>query len=246
MDAYGEPFDLVAFAAHPDDAELGCGATLAAFVAQGRKVAIVDLTRGERASRGTAETRWQEGEAAARLLGVSRLCLELPDAHLDASSPNQRTAVVGVLRKLAPRFVLLPHAADPHPDHREASLLVQAAVFLAGVSGFLPELGTPHRPHLVLAYPGPRQLGDPTLVLDVTAHYPRKRQALACYGSQFAAREGPPTHLASGYFLEAIEGRDRAYGNLVGVPFAEGFFALGPLSATTLAEFLQGVACASA
>lgn len=237
--------ELLVFAAHPDDAELACAGTLAAFVHGGGKAAIVDLTGGERASRGTLELRRQEAEAAARALGVSRFCLELPDAALAGSSGEQRTAVVGAFRAFRPSFVLLPHPGDPHPDHREASLLVQAAAFLAGVRGFFPELGEPHRPQLLLAYPGPRQLGEPTLVVDITEHYARKREALACYRSQFSPEGGHPTQLASGFFLEAIEGRDRAFGNLIGVPLAEGFFALSPLSGRALAAFLKGVLCAS-
>ncbi|MFN3413436.1 MAG: bacillithiol biosynthesis deacetylase BshB1 [Thermoanaerobaculum sp.] len=238
--------ELLVFAAHPDDAELACGGTLSAFVHGGGKAAIVDLTSGERASRGNAELRRQEAEAAARVLGVSRLFLELPDTALAASSKEQRAAVVKTLRAFRPSFVLLPHPDDPHPDHREASALVQAAAFLAGVRGFSPEVGDPHRPWLLLAYPGPRQVGEPTVVVEVTAFYQQKREALSCYRSQFAPGEGPPTQLASGFFLEAIEGRDRAFGNLIGVPLAEGFFALGPLSAKALQAFLKGVLCASA
>lgn len=192
------------------------------------------------------ERRRREAEAAANALGVFRLNLELPDAALVASSAEQRAAVVRLLRSLRPSFLLLPDPKDPHPDHREAGLLLQAAAFLAGVRGFAPELGEPHRPLLSLAYPGPRQLGEPTVVVDVTAAYDRKREALSCYQSQFGPEEGHPTHLASGFFLQAIEGRDRAYGNLVGVTFGEGFFALGPLSAQALCLFLQGVGCASA
>uniref|UniRef100_A0A7V1ZHG6 Bacillithiol biosynthesis deacetylase BshB1 n=1 Tax=Thermoanaerobaculum aquaticum TaxID=1312852 RepID=A0A7V1ZHG6_9BACT len=237
--------ELVVFAAHPDDAELACAGTLAAFVHGGGRAAIVDLTGGERASRGTVELRRQEAEAAARVLGASRFCLELPDAGLSGSSGEQRAAVVKALRALKPAFVLLPHPHDPHPDHREAGVLVQAAAFLAGVRGFLPELGEPHRPRLLLAYPGPRQAGEPTVVVEVTPYYPQKRQALACYRSQFAPGEGHPTQLASGFFLEAMEGRDRAFGNLIGVPWAEGFFALGPLSGKALGAFLKGVLCAS-
>ncbi len=237
---------LVAFAAHPDDAELACAGTLAAFAHHGGTAAIVDLTCGERASRGTAHLRRQEAEAAAQALGVMRFTLELPDAGLVATSWEQRTAVVRLLRSLKPAFLLMPHPGDPHPDHRQASFLLQAAAFLAGVGGFSPELGAPHRPQLILAYPGPRQLAEPTLVVNVTEHYAQKRAALSCYRSQFAPEGGPPTHLASGFFLHAIEGRDRAYGNLVGVPLGEGFFALGPLSAMALGAFLKGVGCASA
>lgn len=239
------PRVVLAFAAHPDDAELGCGATLAAFAASGGQAVIVDLTGGERASRGSREERWAEAQEAAKALGVERLGLELPDTGLDAASDAQRRAVVHAIRTFKPAFVLLPHPDDPHPDHRQASFLVQAAVFLAGVHSFAPELGAAHRPALTLAYPGPRQVEKPTLVVDVTSCYGRKQQALAAYRSQFGAH-GVPTHLASGFFLAAIEGRDRACGNTVGVEFGEGLFTLGPVSGTALAAFLAEVSCASA
>ncbi len=239
------PRVVLAFAAHPDDAELGCGATLAAFAASGGQAVIVDLTGGERASRGTKEERWAEAQEAAKALGVERLGLELPDTALDAASDVQRRAVVQAIRTFKPAFVLLPHPDDPHPDHRQASLLVQAATFLAGVHGFARDLGAAFRPALLLAYPGPRQVGEPTVVVDVSASYGKKRHALAAYRSQFGAGE-TATHLASGYFLAAIEGRDRAYGNTVGVEFGEGLFALGPVSGEALAAFLAEVSCASA
>ncbi|MCX7896185.1 MAG: hypothetical protein N2447_09600, partial [Thermoanaerobaculum sp.] len=170
----------------------------------------------------------------------------LPDTGLQACSARQRRAVVALLRQLRPAFLLIPHPADPHPDHREASLLLQGVAFLAAVKGFAPEVGEPHRPQLILAYPGPRQLGEPPLVVEVTASYARKLEALACYDSQFAPSAGPPTHLASGYFLPAVEGRDRAYGNLIGAERGEGFFPLSPINASALRGFLARVVCASA
>lgn len=244
METQGQ-VELLAFGAHPDDVELGAGGTLVAWVAGGGSATLVDLTAGERGTRGTPELRRQEARMAAQTLGVQRVTLALPDAGLDADSPQQRLEVVRLLRQLRPQLLLLPHPADPHPDHRQASLLVQAAAFLAGVRNFEPQAGEPHRPPLLLAYPGPRQAGEPTLVVDVTAYYQRKQAVLACYRSQFAPQAGPPTHLASGFFLEAIEGRDRAFGNLIGVPFGEGFFALGPLSGGPLGAFLARVTCAS-
>lgn len=235
---------LLAFGAHPDDVELGCGGVLAAFVAGGGKAAIVDLTAGESATLGAPAQRWQEALQAASCLGAQRYTLRLPDTKLDANSYQQRSQVVRILRELKPSFLFLPHPGDPHPDHREASFLVQAAAFLAGVGGYGKKLGIAQRPGLLLAYPGPRQALEPHLVVDVSHHYEEKRKALACYASQFTSGGEVRTQLASGFFLAAMEGRDRAFGNLVGCQFGEGLFFLGPVNGATLQAFLSKLPCA--
>ncbi len=225
------PCDVMAVGAHPDDVELGCGGVLARLAAAGRRVGIVDLSAGEMASRGAVAQRREEAARAAGALGaVWRTCLQLPDGGLAAHDPTQQAAVVAVLRRATPRAVLAHHGDDPHPDHRQAAELVRRACFLAGVGRLFAELGPPWRPALVLAFPGPRQLVSPHLVVDVTAFHATKRAAVAAHASQFeAGREGaagvPPTHLSSGYFLAAVEGRDRAAGNLIGCEFGEGFLA---------------------
>jgi LmbE family N-acetylglucosaminyl deacetylase len=134
--------------------------------------------------------------------------------------------------------VLLPHRDDPHPDHPAAAALVRRAAFLAGVARCLPSAGAPHRPSLLLEYPGPRQVLIPMLVIDVSSHYQAKRRALAAHASQFDAGDGAPTHLASGHYLAAVEGRDRACGNAVGCELGEGFTAPGPLPAGEIAWLL--------
>jgi LmbE family N-acetylglucosaminyl deacetylase len=163
------------------------------------------------------------------------VCLELPDGGLDLGSDAQTRAVVGVIRQARPRVVLLPHPDDPHPDHLAAAAIVRKAAFQAGVARCLEASGQAHRPRMLLAYPGPRQVLSPDLVVDVTGTYASKRAALACYASQFRPDAGPPTHLASGYYLAAIEGRDRAYGNAIEAELGEAFAAVGPLSASEVA-----------
>ncbi len=238
---------MLAFGAHPDDVELGCGATLARLAAAGRRVGIVDATGGELGTRGDAARRAEEARLAANRLQVAwRVCLGLADAALDASDEAQRCAVAGVLRRARPRVVFLPHWSDPHPDHAAAGWLVRRASFLAGVARWHPELGPPHRPRLLLAYAGPRQLLEPELVVDVTAWYAAKRAALATYASQFDAGAGSPTHLASGHFLAAIEGRDRAVGNSVGCELGEGFAAVGPVSVEVVGWLVGEGPCESA
>lgn len=233
--------DVLAIGAHPDDVELGCGGTVARLAAAGRRVAILDLTAGESATRGTPALRRREAAEAAAILGVCwRECLALPDGRLDGGSDDQVVALVGIVRTAAPRAVLIPHPADPHPDHRAAAGLCARAVFLAGLGAFQPELGASARPRLVLRYPGPRQLLVPDLVVECGAEYERKRSALAAHRSQFEPAAGAATHLASGYFLAAVEGRDRAVGNTVGAELGEGLTAGGPLSADDVAWMLGG------
>lgn len=233
--------DVLALGAHPDDVELGCGATLARLAAAGRRVAIADLTAGESATRGTPELRAREAAAAAASLGAAwRTCLGLPDGGLDALAGDQIAAVVGVVRSATPFLLLLPHPGDPHPDHAAAAALARKAAFLAGVARWRPDLGAAHRPRLLLAYPGPRQLLQPDLVIDAGRQYEAKRAALAAHASQFAAGAGAATHLATGFFLPAIEGRDRAAGNTIGCELGEGLTSLGPLAADDLVRLLGG------
>lgn len=231
--------DVLAVGAHPDDVEIGCGGTIARLAAAGRTVGVVDLTAGELGTRGTALARAAEAEAAAAALGVEwRTCLELPDGGLDAGNEAQRQAVVSALRSAAPKAVLVHHPDDPHPDHGAAAALVRAACFLAGVERWNPRLGEASRPTLVLGYPGPRQLLAPAIVVDVTAWYEAKRRALQAHRSQFDPDRGAPTHIASGHFLAAIEGRDRAAGNTAGYELGEGFVPAGPLAGDALAWLL--------
>jgi bacillithiol biosynthesis deacetylase BshB1 len=231
--------DVLAVGAHPDDVEIGCGATVARLAVARLRVAIADVTAGETATRGTPEVRALEAAAAAGALAAAwRTCLGLPDAGLDPGDERQVAAVVCLLRAATPRAVLLPHPGDPHPDHAAAAALVLRAAFLAGVARWHADAGGPHRPRLLLAYPGPRQLVQPDLVVDVTASYAAKRAALAAHASQFAPGAGAATHLTSGFFLQAIEGRDRAAGNTAGCELGEGFTAFGPLPADDLAWLL--------
>ncbi len=235
--------DVLAVGAHPDDVELGCGGTVARLAAAGRRVGILDLTAGELGTRGDAPRRAREAGAAAAALGVVwRECLGLPDGGLSCADDRQLAALVGALRAAAPCAVLLPDEGDPHPDHAAAAELVRRGAFLAGVAKYHPERGAPSRPRLLLAYPGPRQLVQPALVVDVSAAYGAKRAALAAHASQFDPAAGAATHLASGHFLVAIEGRDRACGNLAGAEFGEGFAALGALPADELVWLLSAPA----
>jgi bacillithiol biosynthesis deacetylase BshB1 len=235
--------DVLAIGAHPDDVELGCGATLALLVSRGRSAGIVHLTCGEAGSRGSAEERRREAAAAARALGVE--CLEILDCGDGGlrHGREEEDRLIELLRRLRPRLVLGPPPADRHPDHGRAHALVRAACFYSGLAKRSPERGSPpHRPSAFYCYLQ-HDLAVPAFVVDVTSSWPRKMAALDAYRSQLwsataapsAAPAGdraaaPATLVSSPEFRLAVEGRARSFGILVGAAFGEGFLALGPLA----------------
>ena len=223
--------DVLAVGCHPDDAELGCGGTLALLAAAGRRVALLHLTRGERGTRGTEPERIAEAERAAAALGaVSVEFLDCGDGALRAGEPEE-DALITVLRRLRPELVFAPTPADRHPDHARCHRLVEAACFYAGLRR--RGKGEPHRPAAVFAYMQHDPF-EPRFVVDVTAHWPRKLAALAEYHSQLhqpgAHRDEPATKVASPEFVRAIEGRARHFGMLVGGEFGEPFWSRLPLA----------------
>jgi N-acetylglucosamine malate deacetylase 1 len=236
---------LVAFGAHPDDIELGAGATLAAAAAHGHQVMIVDLTRGERASAGTPAIRAREARAAARALGVERRTLGFPDTGLSRFDREQERGVIAAIRSLRPHLVLAPTGRDRHPDHVEAHHLVRRAAYLAGLMKVDPESGPPHRPAALLFYPSSREpLAHPHLVIDVSATIGQKMKALAAYKSQFVRRRGgPATPLNVAGFLARVRARAEAAGLEVEARFGEAFLLDRPLKARdpflALGEWLE-------
>lgn len=221
--------DALCFGAHPDDVELTSGGLAARLAAHGHGVGIVDLTRGELGSRGDVTTRAGEAQAAARELGATlRVTLGLPDGGLDRRDPAQLKAVVECLREHRPALVIAPDRHDDHPDHVEASHLVASACYLSGLARY-PAGGERFRPERLL-FALYRSDTAPHLVVDVTAVWPRRVAALHAHASQLAATPGPGTYLTAQGFLQAVEGRARAWGALAGVEFAEGYRARGPLA----------------
>jgi bacillithiol biosynthesis deacetylase BshB1 len=231
---------LVAFGAHPDDVELAAAGTLALAAAAGHEVLLVDLTRGEKATAGTPEERSREALAAARVLGVARRTLDLPDTGLARGDRTQIAAVVGLIRRERPDLVLAPTGRDAHPDHGEAHHLVRRAAFLAGLAAFDPPAGAPHRPRLLLFYPSSREpYGRPGVLIDVSATLDRKMAALGCYASQFMRAPGAAaTPLNAEGFLERVRARAVACGIELGVAAAEPFFPDRPLVAVDPLRFL--------
>jgi bacillithiol biosynthesis deacetylase BshB1 len=239
-----QPFDIAAFSAHPDDAELSVGGTLALEASRGRRVALVDLTRGECGSRGTPEVRAAEAAEAARVLGVAyRECLSLPDAGL-APFSAQKDAVVGAVRRLRPRVVLLQHWEQRHPDHAAASGLVYEGCFLAGLRNYRPDLGPPFRP-LKLAYALPMtESGEvvPSFVVDVTSVWDIKMRAVRAFASQFTPVQGENVALPFEGFQQAVELAARRQGQRIGATYGEGYvtrepFRVDDLLALTVRSF---------
>jgi bacillithiol biosynthesis deacetylase BshB1 len=221
--------DAVFFGAHPDDIELTSGGLAALLATHGHRVGLVDLTRGESASRGTVEERAVEAQAAGRLLGVtSRETLSLPDLGLDRSDRSQLRAVVTCLRAHAPRLVVAPARGDAHPDHVEAHYLVSRACYLAGLARF-DAPGARHRPDRLLyaLYRG----GAPAhLIVDVSAVWERRVAALAAHRSQLDPAAGPSTYLTHPDFLGEVEARARVWGAAIGARYGEGYRTRGPLA----------------
>jgi bacillithiol biosynthesis deacetylase BshB1 len=216
--------DALAFGPHPDDVELFVGGTLLRLASQGYRTAIIDLTAGEMATRGTREKRETEAQEAAKILGVAtRRCLDLGDGRLTADWPS-KVAVAEAIRELKPRLVFTNYWESNHPDHAVSGTLVAEAAYLAGLTQ-LEAAGEPHRPNRVLYYFLPRRVA-PSFVVDVTDHYEKKLSAIEAYRSQFhdpGSRE-PKTFISHPDFLARMEGIHRYFGSLIDVKLGEAFF----------------------
>jgi N-acetylglucosamine malate deacetylase 1 len=219
--------DILAFGAHPDDVELGCGGSLIQAADRGLRVAVADLSTGEMSTRGTQEGRQREKTEAAALMGlVDRLSLGLPDAHL-GSDYSHRLPIVEAIRKLKPRIVLAPFPEDKHPDHAAAGQLVRDASYLAGVAKY--GTSAPHRPSQVYHYMMHRPF-EPSFVVDITDVWERKMSAIKAYESQFqAGTAGAQTAISQPGFLKMVEARAIWYGSMIGAAYGEPFYMNGPL-----------------
>jgi N-acetylglucosamine malate deacetylase 1 len=220
--------DLLAFGPHPDDLEIGMGGTLAKHVALGHSVGLCDLTRGEMSTNGTPEERVKEAEAARRILGAAwRENLSLPDRAI-GSSPEHTRKIVELIRRVRPRTIAIPYWQDRHPDHQASAALLRDAVFNAKLKRY-GAAGDPWQPEWVCHY-FINDAGPVSFVVDVSEHYQAKRDALACYASQFTrATESAGTRLNSPSFSQLIESRDAQFGALTGVRFAEGMVVAEPV-----------------
>jgi len=221
--------DILAFGVHPDDVELGCGGTILGALAEGKKVGIIDLTRGELGTRGTAETRDAEAAAAAKILGVQhRENLKMADGFFQNDEVNQRK-VIEVIRRFKPTIILINAPEDRHPDHGRSAKLVADAAFLSGLrkietldaNGTLQEAW---RPTYVFHYIQDRFI-QPSFVVDISAHIEKKMEAVQAYGTQFhnTNLNEPQTYISSPQFLDSVRARAMMLGKRIGVNYAEGY-----------------------
>lgn len=217
--------DVLAVMAHPDDAELLCGGALIRSVDEGERVGVLDLTRGESGSYGTAELRAREADRASEIMGLSvRRSAGLPDAALQ-NTPESRRIVAGLIRELRPRVVVTHWREGRHPDHRVAAELTYDACYLAGLKS-LDAPGEPHRPlKVVYATAFREDAPPPSFVIDVTEQFDRKIEALRSYESQFDGRAGMGEVLPAGDrpVYDQIRAQLAHYGSLVRVAYGEPF-----------------------
>jgi bacillithiol biosynthesis deacetylase BshB1 len=218
--------DLLAIFPHPDDAELTCGGTLFKASKQGYRVGILDLARGEMASRGTPEIRAQEAAVAARLLGIGvRESLDLPDSGI-TNSPDTRLLVARAIRRLQPRVVITtaPYPFGRHPDHRTTAELVRDACFVSGLTRVDTSL-PPHRPRKVVHCITYREdYLKPSFVVDVTDEFERKLEAILCYASQFdGVTQAGEVYPNGEPLIDIIRHQAAHYGSLIRSRYGEPF-----------------------
>ncbi|MCP4632018.1 MAG: bacillithiol biosynthesis deacetylase BshB1 [candidate division Zixibacteria bacterium] len=222
-------YDALFVGAHRDDVEITCGGTVRKLVEFGYKVAILDLTKGEKGSRGNAAIRKKEAECAARMLGVAkRINLGLPDAFVENTREN-RFKAVRILRDLRPKLLILPYFKQRHPDHRKAPELLYDACHLSGLVKVKTGNLKPHRP-LKIMYTTSFIDVKPSIIIDITDQLEIKLKAVACYDSQFEVDPNktmvyPPAE----DIFDFIKLDARRYGYKVGKTYAEPFVIREPI-----------------
>jgi N-acetylglucosamine malate deacetylase 1 len=237
--------DILAFGVHPDDVELGCAGTILAAIQQGKKAGVIDLTRGELGTRGNAETRNAESDAASKVLGLhARENLEMADGFFEHNQENL-LKVIRVIRKYSPDIVLCNAPEDRHPDHGRSSKLVVDAAFLSGLRKIetLDDSGKTQeawRPKYIFHYIQDKYI-EPDFVFDISDFHDKKRQAIQCYATQFYNPEldEPNTYISSPEFLESITAREIILGKRIGVRYAEGFLTEKMIGIRSFDAFIQ-------
>ncbi len=225
--------DALVIGAHPDDAEISLGGTILKLVAEGKRVGVLDLTRGEMGTRGTAEDRDAETRAATELLGLSyRGNLELPDGRVVADVPS-REKLARVLRETQPDWVFAHHPEDLHPDHSACGRLAREGWYLSGLRRLAEEAGGPpaRRPKRLFHFLGHVPF-DPTFVVDVSAQWERKADVIRCYASQLQPdgdQDRGEHFLFGADILARAETKARFFGELISARFGEPLFHQGPL-----------------
>ena len=236
--------DILVLAAHPDDAELSCSGTILKHLAAGKKVGIVDLTRGELGTRGSADLRDEEAAESSRIMGLTvRENLRMRDGFF-ANDEAHQLQIIQVLRKYQPEIVLCNALDDRHPDHAKGSELAVKACFLSGLSKITTDLdGQPQeawRPRLVLQYIQDNYI-KPDIIVDVTEFWDTKMESIYAFKSQFHNSEydePQQTYISTPEFLKVIEARARELGKAIGATYGEGFTSKKLLGVNNLFDLL--------
>ena len=241
--------DLLAFGVHPDDIELSCAGTLLVEKRKGKKVGIIDLTRGELGTRGTAATRKEEAENSAKILGVDvRENLAMADAFFKNDEENQRK-IITVLRKYQPDVILCNAPDDRHPDHGRSAKLVADAAFLSGLRKIETFEGNIQqemwKPKYLFNYIQDVYF-NPSFVVDISDEIDTKVNAIKAFKTQFFtsnngdARE-PQTYISTPGFLESVINRSKMFGRMIGVEHAEGFLSKKIIGVNSFDAFIKNV-----
>ncbi len=220
--------DILAFGAHPDDVEISCGGTLLRYADEGKQIAIVDLTKGELGTRGSAYLRMEECKAASQILGLlDRVNLGMADGFFEENEDHLHQ-IIREIRHFRPKLIFANSIKDRHPDHGRAAALVARAAFLSG----LPKINTERNGISQEAYRAPMLLHyiqdmyiEPDMVLDVSAYAEEKIKLVQCFSSQFFDPNStePETPISNAHFFEFMKGRMLQFGRPIGAKYAEGF-----------------------
>jgi len=236
--------DILAFGAHPDDVELGCAGTLLGAVAEGKKVGVIDLTKGELGTRGTVEQRLKEAQMASQILGISvRENLGMADGFFENNKEHQ-LLIIQTIRRFQASIIFCNAPEDRHPDHGRAAQLVEDAAFLAGLSKVETTYNgiaqSAWRPTQVFHYIQSRSL-TPNFVVDISAQMDKKMESILAHSSQFydPNSKEPETFISGTAFLEFVKGRAKELGQQIGVQFAEGFITKKMLGIASLDAIIQ-------
>ena len=221
--------NVLIFAAHPDDAELSMGGTIARFTSQGLKIGVVDLTKGEMSTRGNLKIRAMETAAASKILKLKmRENLGLQDGNIFSAESSLKKTVT-LIRKYNPILVFAPYFNDRHPDHIDASSLVKRAVFKSGLEKFKTtnsgKIQNPFRPKKIFYYMQ-TYLFQPSVIVDISEHFETKMKAVQAFKSQFhnPSLKKIDTFISRPEFLEYVEARAKFYGFQIGKRYGEPFY----------------------
>jgi bacillithiol biosynthesis deacetylase BshB1 len=240
--------DVLCFAAHPDDIELGAGGTVAKLTREGKSVAIVDFTRGELGSRGSKEIRSIEAMNSSKILGIKqRECLGFPDGNLTLNDESVEQAII-MIRKYKPKIVIMNSEFERHPDHESVHKIVRKAMFKSGLikveTRYNGENQEKHRIRKMYSFMQSYEFRThPHFYVDITDTFDLKMQSIMAYSSQVyvpgvSSEDGPITRLSRPEFLQEIESRATAHGMLVGFKYAEAFYSVEPIGFRSLSEMV--------